>query len=83
MQNNHYKTQCLETAAAIMTAGAKLVCLEKIQGRKSLFVFKKNDRLEKILSLHTSQQLNLPSHLILANLKFLKTRVKESNPARF
>jgi hypothetical protein len=79
MKNNKtiYKTRCLETAAAAMTAGGELICLESTTDRKSLFVFKKNKRLEEILRMHTQQRLNLPSHLLLANLKFLKTRVKE------
>jgi|GEM_PF-1091440 hypothetical protein len=76
---NVYQTQCIETAASIMTAGASLIEVQKLPTGRSIFIFEQTKRLKEIQKLHTQQKLVLPSQVLLTNLKFLKTKVKESN----
>jgi hypothetical protein len=74
---NVYQTQCIETAKT------SLIEVQKLLTGRSVFIFQQTKRLEEIQKLHTQQKLILPSQSLLANLKFLKTKVKESNSTHF
>lgn len=72
-------TQCLNTATVLVTAGFPLLSIEKgdFGDPRLKFLFQEEPRLRSILEKYTRQELNLPAHQLLANLRFLKTRLNE------
>jgi len=77
MKKNVYQTTCIETSAVLITSNIPLFSMEQIAPRRYEFVFERDgDRLDKVLEMYHRQQLSLPAYPLLANLKFLKTQVK-------
>ena len=79
MKDNEYQTTCLNTATVLVTAGFSLLSIEKGQPGDPRLRFHFNDepRLHSVLDRYTRQELNLPAHTVLSNLRFLKTRINE------
>jgi hypothetical protein len=70
-------THDFHAAVVMVTAGIPIKRLEGEGNKRVRFVFDRDERVSKILDSYLKQTLVLPAHKLLANLKFLKTRITE------
>ena len=75
--DSEYRSHDFHTGVVLLTAGVILKRMEPSEKGRVFFVFEGGDRTKAILSSYTRQELNLPAHALLFNLKFLKTRITE------
>ena len=75
--NYEYKSHDFHTGVVLLTAGVPMKRMEPSGKGRVLFVFDGGRRTEEILDSYLKQTLVLPAHKLLANLKFLKTRITE------
>lgn len=77
MEITTYRTTCLETSSILVTSGFTDFDIYEIGPKHFEFHFNRDAGLDRILETYHRQQLMLPAHALLANLKFLKTRINE------
>lgn len=71
-----WTTYDLNCSAALLCAGFELITVDKgADRRKSLFVFKKQDRLEEIVELYWSDNLEVKAREFADTIKALKNRL--------
>lgn len=72
-----YKSTDLETATILLTSGFTDFDIYEIGPKHFEFQFNRTTGLDRILEAYHKQQLTLPAFALLANWKFLKTRINE------
>ncbi len=70
-----YSTFDLNLASVLLTAGCKLIELDKSNIKKVKFVFKQQKGVEKIASDFWDDKITLPAKTLLTNQKSLKNRI--------
>ena len=71
-----WTTYDLNCSAALLCAGFELLTVDKgADMRKSLFVFRKKDGLEEVVSLYLSDRLEVRARQFADSIKALKNRL--------
>jgi len=70
-----FTTYDLGCSAAILCAGFELLSMDKENPRKVLFVFKREDGIERIVDLYWSDRLEVKARNYFDTVKMLKNRI--------
>ena len=74
-QNNFYKTSDLACCAVLVLFGYPIENIEKITPHKALFLFRRNQKLDEILTKYWKRQLKVEPAAYFEQLSFIKSRL--------
>lgn len=74
-ENDFHKISDLACCAALVLSGCPIERIEKATPRKALFVFKRNQKLDKILTKYWKRQLKVEPAAYFEQLSFIKSRL--------
>lgn len=74
-QKNYFSTFDLNLAACMVALGHSIENIEKTEGNRSQFIFKKSPDLETKVTAYWKQQLLVNPHDLFDSLKFIKSRL--------
>ena len=75
MSKDYYPTSDLGLSASLITAGFKLLFLDKSNPKRVLFYFKFTNRIEVTVNHYWSDNLNVNARALFENTKTLKSRI--------
>ena len=70
-----WTTYDLGCSAALVCAGFELLNLDKVNPRKALFVFRKQDGIEDVVDAYWSDRLEVKARAYFDTVKMLKNRL--------
>ena len=73
--NVQFITYDIGLAAALVTLGYSLWDVDKTNYKKSQFIFKRDEHIDKMLNDYWDNKLTLPARSLLENQKMLKNRL--------
>ena len=73
--DNYLYTFDLGAATSLVTAGFKLVSLDKANPRKVQFIFRREVGIEKVVDSYWSDRLEVKARAFFDNTKMLKNRI--------
>jgi hypothetical protein len=73
--NEQFITYDIGLAATLVTLGYNLVDVDKTNPRKSQFMFRRDEQIDKMVNKYWDNSLNLPARSLVDNLKMLKNRL--------
>jgi hypothetical protein len=74
-QSDQFITYDIGLAAALVTLGYTLFDVDKTNPRKSQFIFRRDEQIDKMVTKYWDNTLNVPARSIVDNLKMLKNRL--------
>ena len=74
-QTNYFYTFDLGCSAALISAGFKLVSLDKANPRKVQFIFRREVGIEKVVDDYWADRLEVKARTFFDNVKMLKNRI--------
>lgn len=73
--NNHYETNNLGLATALVAIGSKLVRIDKTTPTRAIFVFEDDGKIEQLVEEYWSNSLAVPALTYFDVIKQLKSRL--------
>ena len=73
--NNHYKTNNLGLATALVAIGAKLVRIDKTTPTRAVFVFDNDGTIEQLVERYWSNSLEVSALTYFDTIKQMKSRL--------
>ena len=73
--SEEFITYDIGLAAALVTLGYALWDIDKSNPKKSQFIFKRDEHIDKMVNQYWDDKLTLPARSLLDNLKMLKNRL--------
>lgn len=73
--NDYYFTYDLGCSSALISAGFKLVSLDKTNPRKVQFIFRREVGIEKVVDEYWADRLEVKARAFFDNTKMLKNRI--------
>jgi len=74
-ENEQFITFDIGLAAALITLGYLLWDVDKSNPKKSQFIFRRDDQIDKMITQYWDDKLILPARSLLDNQKMLKNRL--------
>lgn len=74
-QNDFYKTSDLACSTALVFFDCLIEKIEKVTPRKAVFVFKRNQKLDKVLTKYWQRKLKVEPAAYFEQLSFIKSRL--------
>ncbi len=74
-QKEQFITYDIGLASALVTLGYTLFDVDKTNPRKSQFIFRRDEQIDKMVTKYWDNTLNVPARSIVDNLKMLKNRL--------
>lgn len=75
MNQNEFSTFDLGLATVLVTLGYGLLELDKSNPKRVRFVFKREKKIEQIMTDYFNDKIKLPAQTLFNNQKMLKTRI--------
>ncbi len=74
-QDEQFITFDIGLASALVTLGYTLFDVDKTNPRKSQFIFRRDEQIDKMVTKYWDNTLSVPARSIVDNLKMLKNRL--------
>ncbi len=75
MNQNEFSTFDLGLASVLVTLGYELLELDKSNPKKVQFVFRREKKIEKVMTDYFNDKVKLPAQTLFNNQKNLKNRI--------
>lgn len=73
--NEVFATYDLGCSSALISSGLELVSLDKTNPRKVQFIFRRENRIEKVVDDYWADRLEVKARTFFDNIKMLKNRI--------